>query len=195
MSESSTAHLVEFPTEVVSASVAAPRLEPTRIALSLGFAALYGLALGTQQGGVSLLRHALGTPLGLVVVLGVSVPALLVGLSMLNAPVSAREMAEAATRALGSAGLMLAGLAPATALLLVTIQDAHAASLSVSAGLLLSGGIGLLPLLASTHAALQRSSLSVRFRGTLLLGGFALFVCALAARTFGALLPVLGGAA
>ncbi len=166
-----------------------------RAGLGLGLAALYGLALGVQHGGMGLIRNGLGVPLGLAAVAAVGVPALLVLLSLLDAPVSPAEIGAAASRALGSTGLLLAGLAPVTALLLVTIQSPAAASAVVSAGLLLAGSIGIAPLLSATYAALGRGPLSVRFRGTLLLAGFAVFSFALAARVWGALLPVLAGAA
>lgn len=164
-----------------------------QIAAGLGFAGLYGLAVGARDGGMGLLRNGLGAPLGLTVVLAVGVPALLVLLALLDAPVSPAEIGAGAARACSSTGLMLAGLAPATALLLVTIRSSFAAAWIVAGGLGLSIAIGGAPLFASTYAGLTRAGLSVRLRGGLLLAGFALFSLVLATRVWGALLPVLLG--
>src|SRR5262249_46604666 len=53
-----------------------------RGALGLGLSAFYGLALGARQGGKQLLVHALGVPLGLLLVVLVGAPSMFVFLSM-----------------------------------------------------------------------------------------------------------------
>ena len=88
---------------------------------------MYGLALG-----------ALGA-LGAVALLGV--PSLFVLLALANVPVSPGAMLSMAARALGSAGFVLAGLAPSGALLAVTIQSPEATASIACAGLWLAGGI------------------------------------------------------
>jgi hypothetical protein len=53
----------------LAASVTAPLgRELSRLGSGLGLAAVYGLALGVRTGGVDLVRHALGAPLGIMVV-------------------------------------------------------------------------------------------------------------------------------
>jgi hypothetical protein len=89
---------------------------------------------------------------------------------------------------------LLAGIAPATALLLVTIDSAPAAALVAKAGLLLAGCFGGLPLLAAFHEGLKSAPAGTRFKSRIALLGFAIFGLALSARMASALLPVLGGA-
>src|SRR5262245_21499351 len=83
-----------------------------RGALGLGLSAFYGLALGARQGGKQLVVHALGVPLGLFLVVLLGAPSMFVFLSMCRAPIDGRALASTTARALGSAGIVLAGLAP-----------------------------------------------------------------------------------
>lgn len=159
----------------------------------LCLAASYGLALGARSGGLGLLRHALGAPATLLSVGVIAVPSLFVVLSLFDAPVTLERTLSATTRAAASSGLLLAGLAPATALLLVTIDSAQTAAFVAKSGLLLAGCIGGLPLLATLHRELRTASLKTRLKSRVALLGFALFSLALATRMAAALLPVLGG--
>ena len=88
------------------------RDEAARAGVGLGLAALYGLALGARTGGVSFLRHGVGVPAALAVSLGIGVPALYIGLALLDAPVDLARAFRAASRATFTTGLVLAGLAP-----------------------------------------------------------------------------------
>src|SRR5688500_15777319 len=63
-----------------------------RLAAGLALSAFYGLALGARTGGAELLRHALGVPLGLVVLGAVMTPTLTVLFAILDAPVRASRV-------------------------------------------------------------------------------------------------------
>lgn len=165
-----------------------------RLGAGLALSAVFGLALGMRVGGAQLLRHAVGVPLGLLVVAGVAAPALFVRLSLLDAPLHASRMLAAVARATNAAGLVLAGLAPAMALLVVTIESPAAAGWTSGLGLALAGGIGLFTLLAEVRQSVAGVALwqQSRIFGTLAV--FAVLSCALAARAWHAWLPLLGGA-
>lgn len=166
-----------------------------RAGVGLGLSALYGAALGARDGGLSLVEHALGVPAGLVAVVLVGLPSMFVFLSLCRAPVDARALASLAARALASAGLLLAGLAPAAALFVVSSQTAGAAAGVVTAGLVVGGGVALgravWEVTRRAFAGDARASLG----GLAVAGGFSVFAVALAARVWVALLPVLGGGA
>lgn len=171
-----------------------PRRDLLTLASGLGFAALYGLALGARTGGISLLGHALASSAGLAAVGVLGVPSLFVILALLDTPVSPAAMLAASARALGSAGFVLAGLAPSAALLVVTIESADAAAFVARCGLLLGGGIGLYQLVSAVRRMLTQLPLGLRFKSNLLLFGFCVFATLLAARVWYAL-PILQVAA
>ncbi len=165
-----------------------------RLAAGLGFAALYGLALGARAGGASLVQHALGASAGLAAVGVLGVPSLYVLMALADAPVTPSAMIATASRALGGAGFVLAGLAPSAALLAVTIESPSAVAFVSRAGLTLAGGIGLYRLRSGVLELLQDLPRARRFRYGVLLFGFCVFAMALAARVWFAL-PILQGAA
>jgi hypothetical protein len=170
-----------------------PRRDVARLASGLGFAALYGLALGARTGGTSLLQHALASSAGLAAVGVLGMPSLFVLLALVNAPVSPGAMLSAGARALGSAGFVLAGLAPSAALLAVTIESPSAAAFVAQAGLLLSGGIGLYQLVGAVRRMFLGLPLGRRMKSNALLLAFCVFAVLLAARVWYAL-PILRGA-
>lgn len=170
-----------------------PRRDVVRLASGLGFAALYGLALGARMGGASLLVHALASSAGLAAVGVLGMPSLFVLLALVNAPVSPGVMLSAGARALGSAGFVLAGLAPSAALLAVTIESPSAAAFVAQAGLLLSGGIGLYQLVGAVRRLFVGLPLGLRVKSNALLFAFCVFAMLLAARVWYAL-PILRGA-
>jgi hypothetical protein len=170
-----------------------PRRDLARLASGLGFAALYGLALGARAGGASLLHHALASSAGLAAVGMLGMPSLFVLLALVNAPVSPAAMLSAAARALGSAGFVLAGLAPSAALLAVTIESPSAAAFVARAGLLLAGGIGLYQLVAVVRRLFLGLPLGLRMKSNALLLAFCVFAVLLATRVWYAL-PILQGA-
>jgi len=118
---------------------------------------------------------------------------LFVLLALVNAPVSPAAMLSASARALGSAGFVLAGLAPSAALLVVTIRSGSAAAFVTQAGLLLSGGIGLYQLVGAVRRMFLGLPLGLRMKGNALLLAFCVFAALLATRVWCAL-PVLQGA-
>jgi len=168
--------------------------EFARLGAGLGLAALYGLALGARSGGVALVQHALGASAGLAAVGVLGIPALFVLLALVNAPVSPSAMFSAGSRALASAGFVLAGLAPSAALLAVTIESPEAAAFVTRGGLTLAGGIGLFQLTSAVRAMLKDLPPESRMKCTALLFGFSLFAIVLAARVWYSL-PILQGAA
>jgi len=172
----------------------APRRELLHLAAGLGFAALYGLALGARAGGLSLLRHALAASAGLSAVGVLGVPSLFVLLALADAPVSPSAMLSAGARALASAGFVLAGLAPSAALLVVSIESPSAAAFVARVGFALAGGIGLYQLVSAVRGMLRELPLALRFKSSALLLAFCLFAMLLAARVWGAM-PILQGGA
>jgi len=165
-----------------------------RLAAGLGFAALYGLALGARSGGMSLAQHALAASAGLAAVATLGIPALFVLLALVNAPVSPLAMVSAGARSLASAGFVLAGLAPSAALLSVTIESPDAAAFVTRAGLTLAGGIGLYQLTSAVRAMLKELAPALRLKCNALLFAFCVFAIMLAARVWHTL-PILKGVA
>ena len=110
-----------------------------RMGIGLGLGALFGAALGLRTGGTSILLHAVGVPAGLLAAAGIAVPAFAIVLGLADAPIDARSLAAATTRAVAKAGLVLGGLAPAAALYVVTVEDALTVSIVGFGGLLLAG--------------------------------------------------------
>lgn len=162
-----------------------------RGATGLGLSAFYGLALGARQGGRALLVHTAGVPLGLALVLLAGVPSLFVFLSMSRAPIDGRTLASAAARGIASAGVVLAGLAPAAVLFVVSSETPLAAKSAVVFGLLLGGGIALMRTTWDVLRAAARGP--TQAFGAALAFGFAMFTVAVGIRVFGAVLPILGG--
>jgi hypothetical protein len=177
----------------------APALSVTRDLSRLGsgllLAAVYGLALGARSGGADWLRHAFGAPLGLIVVGAVAAPSLFVRLALIDAPLRPAQMLAAVSRGTFATGLVLAGLAPAATLLVVSIESARAAAWMSGLGLWLAGGIGLANVLAAFRDALATAGDRVRSRAWIAVTIFALLAAALSARAWYAWLPLLRGAA
>lgn len=186
------------PTSEVRSSALAPSeplgRELSKLTSGLALAAVYGLALGARSGGVDLVRHALGAPLGLAVVAAVAAPALFVRLALINAPLRPAQMVGAVAQGTFTAGLVLAGLAPAVAMLVVSIESAAAAAWMSGLGLWLAGGIGLFNLLAALRQHLIGADFRTNSRGFIAVAVFSALACALAARAWYAWLPLLGGA-
>ena len=166
-----------------------------RASIGLGLSALYGAALGARAGGRALVEHALGVPAGLVAVVLVGLPSMFVFLSLCRAPLDARALASLGARGLASAGLLLAGLAPAAALFVVSSQTAEAAAGVVSVGLVLGGGVALGRVAWQVAYRAFAGDAKASLGGLAVAAGFALFAVALAARVWAAMLPILGGAA
>ncbi|AKF06121.1 hypothetical protein [Sandaracinus amylolyticus] len=166
-----------------------------RGAVGLALASIAGLAMGAREGVLSMAVHAAGIPLALLAVVALGVPSLFVLLALADAPLDPRSTAAAAARGIGASGLVLAGLAPAIALFVVTSESTDAAALTTRAGLALAGVVGLGHVLREIVRALGDADLRTRAIAIGGLAGFAVFATALATRVWGALLPVLLGGA
>jgi hypothetical protein len=162
-----------------------------RACSGLGLAALYGLAIGARQGGASLIHHALGVPFGLLLVVLLGTPSMFVFLSLCKAPIAARSLASTAARGMASAGLLLAGLAPAALLFVVSSETPHAAKGAVALGLLLAGGVALSRTTLSILREAARGPMASLVGGAIVAVGFAGFAVLLAMRVWSAVLPIL----
>ncbi|HEX7670876.1 MAG TPA: hypothetical protein VF395_14875 [Polyangiaceae bacterium] len=165
-----------------------------RAAAGLGLSALYGVALGARQGGRALLIHAAGVPLGLLLVAVIGAPSMFVFLSLCRAPIDGNELASTTARGLGSAGLLLAGLAPAVALFVVSSETPLAAASVVRLGLLLGGGVALARTVSQIARLSYRGAVGSVVGGAGVAIGFAVFAVLLALRVWNHVLPILGGA-
>lgn len=168
--------------------------ELARLGAGLALAALYGLALGAREGGLSLLQHSLGAPLALALLVLLLTPSLAVLFALFDAPLAPVQVFSAIARSVSLAGLALAGLAPATALFAVTVDSAALVTTIVRLGCLLAGTVALGQLLSTLWDALAAAAPASRGRARLLCLSFGAFVLVLAGRLFSILLPVLGGA-
>lgn len=169
----------------------APSVLVGRALSGLGLAALYGLAIGARQGGASLVHHALGVPFGLLLVVLLGTPSMFVFLSLCKAHIAPRALAATTARGIASAGLLLAGLAPAALLFVVSSETPQAARGTVALGLLLGGGLSLARTTLSILREAAGGSLASLVGGTGVALGFATFAVALAMRVWTAVLPIL----
>ncbi|MFO0588701.1 MAG: hypothetical protein U0441_14220 [Polyangiaceae bacterium] len=174
-------------------AVFSARREAKRFGIGLGLAAIYGLALGARDGRTSFLTHAVGVPAALLVAFGVGIPALYIFLAMLDAPVAPTAMASAASRAGAVSGLVLAGLAPAAALFVVSSDHRGAAALAAAAGLAVGGAFGLGHVVSDLRKSVATSAWSVRVLADVVFGVFGLFAVIVTLRVWASLLPLVGG--
>jgi hypothetical protein len=164
-----------------------------RFGVALALSAAYGRAVGTRDGGVSILKHAAAVPLAPLAVAFVGVPALLIVLTLFDAPVSPSSAFSAASRGAAATGLVLGGLAPAMALFVTTTSSRPGAAISAGMGLILAGIFGLRAFLRTIGSPIGRASVGARTISGFALGGFALFATALSARIWWSTLPIFGG--
>jgi len=156
-----------------------------RAGLALALSAVFGAALGARFGPLSMLVHALGVPVGVGAVLVLGVPACGIALAHAGARVELGELLSAMGRAAASVGIVLAGLAPATALVVVSAESVVTGSVFGAMVLALAGSLG-----ACRFAIELRRIVSARSVPIL----FFLFAAALSARVWTSVLPMLGGA-
>lgn len=164
-----------------------------RFGIAMVLAAGYGLAVGTRDGGLSLLKHAAAVPLAPLAVAGVGVPALLIVLTLFDAPVSPTAAFSAASRGAAATGLILGGLAPAMALFVTTTSSRPGAAISAGLGLILAGIFGLRAFLRTLGTPLRKADAVPKTVSGFALAGFALFATALSARIWWSTLPIFGG--
>jgi hypothetical protein len=165
-----------------------------RFGIGMVLAASYGLAVGTRDGGLSILKHAVAVPLAPLAVAMVGVPALLIVLTLFDAPVSPTAAFSAASRGAAATGLVLGGLAPAMALFVTTTTTRPGAAISAGLGLILAGIFGLRAFLRTIGTPIRDADALPRTVSGFALAGFALFATALSARIWWSTLPIFGGA-
>lgn len=168
--------------------------ELTRFGVGLALSMLYGLALGARQGGLELVRHALGAPLCLVLVGALLLPSLAVSFALIDVPVTLRQTCSAIARSVSSMGLALAGMAPAAALFVVTAGSDQLVVGVARTGCALAGALAIVQLLDASQTAVAGAPSPVRSKAAALTLGYAVFLVLLASRLCTLLLPMLGGA-
>jgi hypothetical protein len=150
----------------------------------------FGLALGTRYGVAAMAVGAMGVPLGLGAVMLFGGPALYVAVAHADLPVSARSLGAALASAVGVAGIVLGGLAPAVTLLSVSVDTAFGAAVTGVAGLALGLALSLLRFLRDMRVRLGDNGRTRSARWAML--AFAGFSAALAARIWWVTIPMLG---
>jgi hypothetical protein len=164
-----------------------------RLATGAGLGALFGAAIGLRAGGPALLSHALGVSVGMLSVALLAVPSLGIVTSLANAPIDGAALARATSRAAAKAGLVLGGLAPATALYVMTVEDAITVTVVGTGSLLLAGAIGARSFTHELTGPLRDAPAATRAAMTVAIPTFLVFAAALASRVFWMLLPILRG--
>jgi hypothetical protein len=165
--------------------------EARRMFLAAAFASLFGIALGLRKGGVSILVGAVGAPAGIVAVAAVAVPAFAIVLALANAPLDAMDLARATSRAAMRAGLLLAGLAPGVALLVVTCEEAITVDVMGFGALVFAGGVAAYAFAAELRPLLVAAPRMTRAALSVVLPAFLVFAAVLAARVWWLALPML----
>jgi hypothetical protein len=163
-----------------------------RVASASALSAAYGLAVGVEEGGVSLVTHAVSVPVAVAAALAIGVPALFIALALLDAPVRPRVLTVLAIRGWAACALLLGGLAPAAALFAATSQPETASTLG-ALGLFVGGVVGLLAFGCSLSRAIGAADTRTRILGRCVSGAFAVFSVVFAGRVLGAGLALLGG--
>ncbi len=166
-----------------------PRELARRAAIDIAYIAAFGLALGAHRGGAELFVHAALLPIGLVVALLVTAPALFIVLAWTSTPVRPELVGRGLLDAFDGLSVALGGLAPACVLYLVS-SDLVAARWVAAAALVVGGVAFVARLLAAIH---RDASIDALMRT----GAFSLIYfgvgCAFAHRIFAATLPLFGG--
>ena len=116
-----------------------------------------------------------------------------IALALFDAPLALPAVVSAAARGASASGLVLAGLAPAAALFVVSSEHSGAAALTGLTGLVLGGAISLGGLLRELQRGIDREAFPARAATQLVLVGFGVFAVAVSARIWWATLPVLRG--
>jgi hypothetical protein len=167
--------------------------EGQRLAIAVGLASLFGVAIGLRLGGPAIATHALGVSVGILAVCGLAVPALAIMLALANASVDGLGLARATSRAAATAGLLLAGFAPAAALFAVTVEDAITVTFVGASGLALAGALGMRSFVRELAPQLNDSDDRARRLSKLAVPMFLLFASILGARIWWVMLPIVRG--
>jgi hypothetical protein len=170
-------------------------VETKRIARALALATIYGLPLGARGGVASMLEHAVGVVLGLAAVAGFAAPAFYILIAHTGSRLPVLAVVEAVRRCVGTTALVLAGLTPAAALLVVSTEGAHAAAFYGALGLSVAYGLGLRRLLLDLFDALSSQPSaddSHELAGRVAVLGFVAFALLLSVRVWSGTLPLFG---
>jgi hypothetical protein len=138
-----------------------------------------------------MLVHGVGVPLGLAVGVVLGTPAFLVGLLHVGVKIDAAGVLAIAARAVATAGLVLGGLAPLAALVLVSSEEAWGAAVFAWIALLSAGALALRSLGRGIRELLGTAPSERRFAGYAIALAFALVTALLAVRVWTMTLPVL----
>jgi hypothetical protein len=195
-----TAEMVEAPevrgwiAELVAAS-GGWRRAIGRAAGGLCLAAIFGLALGAREGGSSFLWHALGVPAGPALILALGVPALYIAIASFDVPLNALDLAHCAARGTAACGMVLGGLAPLTALYVVSSGNWVTAMLAAFSALLFAGIVGIINFHGALRAKLSDAPIGKRSVALTAATIFSVFTTIAAARMWLGELPIfLAGA-
>lgn len=167
--------------------------DATRFGIGIGLSSLYGVALGARHGGRALFSQAVVVPSALLAIAALGIPALYIGLALFDAPLAPARLISATARSSARTGLVLAGLAPAAALFVVTTSDSTGAAVAAAIGLLIAGVLGLHGLVAELFLALDKAPATTRVASRLALVGFGAFAVALTLRLWLPAVMHLGG--
>jgi hypothetical protein len=148
-------------------------------------AAIYGLALGVRFGLGAMASHAVGVPMTLAGVALLTVPALYIGWAHFGVDLDPRVFVRATARGTATAGLVLAGLAPALLLLAVTFESSSSVAFFGAVGLAAGFALGM----RAFFAEIKRVAFLGLGAGLLALG-FVLFAWVLAGRMAWLALPL-----
>lgn len=133
-------------------------LAPSLLALAVGGAALFGLAVGAFHGGWQLLYAAVKLPLVLLIPIAVTWPALRIGLASRAEPVDGARAALAALVGMARVGALCTAVAPALWLTL-SLRPPYPVALSIMCGCLVLAGT---PGLTAIARGLGRGRLQLR---------------------------------
>lgn len=164
-----------------------------RTGVGLAMSAAFGLALGARRGGGEMVAHAIGVAAAPAAILTFAVPALYIVVALFDAPVDAVGMARCAGRGTAALGMVLAGLAPLTALYAVSTEDRVWAGLAGIAALLLAGLVAVGQFRGALFEATREASLSARNALNLATLAFGALVAVAAARIWWSCVPTFGG--
>ena len=161
-----------------------------RFFAGLSLAAVFGLALGMRFGALSMAAHAVGVPVAIVAVALLGTPAFFVGILHGGVDLDARTLVSTMARGAATAGLCLAGLAPAMVLFALSAESSVSVAVLAAIALTVAGFLGQR---ATFRALPVEQLLPVRGRLFLLRWAFAIFAGALAWRVWWLVLPIFGG--
>lgn len=150
----------------------------------VGLAAVFGAAVGAASGPKAMLACAVQAPLTCVAALALGVPALYMVLALADAPVRVADMTSAGVRGLGTAGLVLAGLAPTVVVYATTSATLAGTRLVVYSSLLVAAFFGLRGFFLSLWSQLREATAGQKLSALMGSSVFTVFALLLGARVW-----------